>query len=207
VRGRQSHGAYPWTGIDPVLASAHIITALQAIVSRQLPLTSGASVVSVASVHGGVRPNIIPAEVVMTGTVRTLDPASRDRILESVRRISASVAEGLGATATVEAPVTMSYPVTVNDPALTDFAAAALVGIPGIEHVRLVPAEMGSEDFGHYSARVPGFFFSLGARPREIPAEKASQHHTPEFYIDEAALPLGVRALTTLALDYLQSGR
>jgi amidohydrolase len=205
VRGRQAHAAYPWSGIDPVLASAHIITALQSIVSRQLPLTRGASVVTVASIHGGMRSNIIPGEVVMTGTVRTLDPASREPILENVRRIATDVAAGFGASAVVEAPVTMSYPVTVNDPELTRRSLPAVQAVAGESFVELSPAEMGSEDFGHYAARVPGFFFSLGARPHETPPPSAPAHHTPDFYIDEGVLVIGVRALTALALDYLES--
>ena len=206
VRGAQTHGASPWNGIDPIVTSAQIINALQTIVSRQHPVTESAAVVTVGSIHGGVRSNIVPEKVVMVGTIRALEPQARLAIHDKVRRIATNVAESMGATAVVEIPVTTAYPVTYNDPVLTARMLPVLHAVAGEDKVHQVPAITGAEDFSFIAEQIPGFYFILGGRPKEIAQEDAAEHHTPDFFVDEAALPLGVRAMVGLALDYLQGG-
>lgn len=203
VKGRQAHGAYPWSGTDPVLAAAHIVTALQSIVSRDVELTDSAAVVTVASIHGGVRSNIIPAEVEMIGTLRALTPAHRDLLRQRLREIATGVGASLGATVEVTVPLGMSYPVTYNHLALTGQMLPTLQRVAGADQVRLVPAVTGAEDFSFFAEQVPGFFFSLGGRAASMPASEAPGHHTPEFVVDDSGLALGVRAMSWLAWDYL----
>ncbi len=205
VRGKQTHGGYPWNGIDPIVTAAHIITALQTIVSRQLPLVESAAAITVGSIHGGVRSNIVPEEVEMIGTIRALDPAVRTAIHEKMRRIATNVAESMGATAEVQIPLTTAYPVTVNDPALTARMAPVLEAVAGPDHVAVIPAETGAEDFAFFSEKVPGFYFVLGGRPADVPKEAAADHHTPDFFVDDSGLGLGVRAMTALTLHYLRT--
>lgn len=203
VKGRQAHGAYPWSGTDPVLAAAHIVTALQSIVSRDVELTDSAAVVTVGSIHGGVRSNIIPAEVELIGTLRALTPANRDLLRERLRAIATSVGSGLGATVEVTVPLGMSYPVTFNDHDLTRQMLPTLQRVAGPEQVRLESAVTGAEDFSFFADKVPGFYFFLGGRSASIPEDQAPGHHTPEFMVDDSALGLGVRAMSWLAWDYL----
>jgi len=203
VTGRQAHGAYPWSGTDPVLAAAHIVTALQSIVSRDVELTDSAAVVTVASIHGGLRSNIIPAEVEMIGTLRALTPAHRDLLRQRLREIATGVGAGLGATVEVTVPLGMSYPVTYNHEALTGQMLPTLQRVAGADQVRLVPAVTGAEDFSFFAEQVPGFYFSLGGRAASMPASEAPGHHTPGFVVDDSGLALGVRAMSWLAWDYL----
>ncbi len=202
VNGRQAHGAYPWTGADPVVASAYIITALQTIVSREMKLTDNASVVTVGKITGGVRSNIIPAQVEMIGTLRALSPADRKHIADSVRRIAKNVAESMGTTVEVQIPMTSAYPVTFNNLALADQMRPVLESVaPG--KVVNKPAVTGAEDFAFVAEKVPGMYIALGGRPSNIREEDAPGHHTPEFSIDDSGLGLGVRAMTAMALHYL----
>ena len=205
VRGRQSHGAYPWLGTDPVVTSAHIVTALQTVVSRNVTLIENPAVVTVGSIHGGVRSNIIPEEVEMVGTIRTLSPEDRAFVNERIREIATHTAEAMGATAEVEIPYSTSYPVTTNDPALTAASVAALVEAAGADRVRVVPPRTGAEDFSFFAREVPGFYFVLGGRPPEVAEEDAPAHHTPDFFVSEAGFPVGVRAMTGVALAYLEA--
>ena len=204
VKGQQSHGAYPWMGVDPVVASAQIITALQTVVSRNQPVINGAAVVSVGSIHGGVRSNIIPEEVTMVGTIRALDPEHRLDIHEDIRRIATNIAAGMGASVEVSIPMTMSYPVTYNDRDLTAQMVPALEAAAGSENVELIDAETGAEDFSFISEKVPGFYYSLGGKPLDVPISETADHHTPDFYVDESALPLGVRSMVAVTLSYLE---
>jgi amidohydrolase len=205
VKGRQTHGGYPWNGIDPIVASAHIITALQTIVSRQLTLTDNAGVVTVGRISGGVRSNIIPEQVEMLGTVRALDPEDRQLIHESVRRIATNVAEAMGATIELQLPYTTAYPVTYNNVELMERMLPVLQAVAGREHVIQNSAETGAEDFSFIAERVPGLYIQLGGRPAGVSYEDAADHHTPDFYIDDSGLTLGVRAMTALALNYLRT--
>ena len=204
VRGRQTHGAYPWQGVDPIVASAHIITALQTIVSRSLNLPElGPGIVTVGSIHGGLRSNIIPESVEMVGTIRALDPAARTLLHERIRAIATNVAESMGATADVLIPMSVSYPVTVNDPALTASMVAALeAAAPG--RVSVAAPATGAEDFAFFAQAVPGFYFNVGGRPPSVRREDAASHHTPDFLLDESGFATGVRALTAVALEYMR---
>lgn len=204
VRGVQTHGSQPWAGVDPIVVSAQIINGLQTIVSRQVELTKNAAVVSIGSIHGGVRSNIIPEQVEMVGTIRTLDREMRDQIHERIRRTATHIAQSMGATAEVQIPLTTSYPVTYNDPALVEEMLPALYEVAGSDNVQLMNAITGAEDFSFFAERVPGFFFFLGGKPLDKTADEAAPHHTPDFFIDESGLKLGVRALTNMTLDYMR---
>ena len=201
VKGRQSHGAYPWLGVDPIVAAAQIITGLQTIVSRQLPLTNEAAVVTVGAIHGGVRNNIIPEEVEMIGTIRALDTTMQRAMHEKIRRTATLIAESSGARADVT--IKTGYPVTFNDPDLTNAMLATLQGVAGKENVVLQKAVTGAEDFSFFQQKVPGFFFFLGGAPRGKQPEQTAPHHTPDFFIDDSGLELGVKALCHLTVDYL----
>lgn len=200
VRGKQTHGGYPWNGTDPVVTSAHIVTGLQTIVSRQLDLTEAAAVVTVAMIHGGVRGNIIPEEVTMEGTIRALDTKMQAQIHEKIKQLASNVAESQGAKADVN--IRIGYPVTYNDPALTEQMAPTLEAVAGKDNVRLTPAVTGAEDFSFFQQKVPGFFFFLGGAPKNKPVAETAPHHTPDFYLDESGFGLGVRAFCHLVVDY-----
>ena len=205
VKGKQTHGGYPWNGVDPVVTSAHIITALQTIVSRQMRLTENASVVTVGKIQGGVRSNIIPEQVEMWGTIRALDPEDRKLIHERIRRIATNVAEGMGATAEVQIPVTTAYPVTFNNEALTAAMVPVLESVAGPGRVHLLRPETGAEDFSFIAERVPSLYIQLGGRPAHVKEEDAADHHTPDFYVDDSGLGLGVRAMTAMTLHYMRT--
>jgi amidohydrolase len=202
VHGKQTHGAYPWLGVDPIVVSAQIILGLQTIESRQLDSSLAPSIVTIGMIRGGVRNNIIPDDVEMVGTIRSLDAAMRDEIHSRIKRTAEHIAASAGATATVE--ITRGYPITYNDPHLTDASAPSLVHAAGADHVNVVPPTLGAEDFAFYQQKVPGLFFWVGTRPKGVSAEEAASNHSPKFYIDESGLELGLRALTHTAVDYLQ---
>ena len=205
VKGKQTHGGYPWMGADPIVASAHIITALQTIVSREMELIKSASVITVGKITGGVRSNIIPEQVEMLGTIRALNPEDRKHLQASIRRVATNVAEGLGVTAEVQIPVTTAYPVTYNDEKLTAAMLPALQAAAGAEKVRLIRAVTGAEDFAFIADKVPSLYIQLGGRPANVKEEDAAAHHTPDFYIDDSGLDVGVRALTAMTLHYMRT--
>ncbi|HEX8254049.1 MAG TPA: amidohydrolase [Thermoanaerobaculia bacterium] len=203
VRGKQTHGAYPWLGVDPIVVASQIVLGLQTIPSRQLDATVAPSIVTVGAIHGGVRNNIIPDEVEMIGTIRSLETNMRDEIHTRIRRTAESIATSAGATATVT--ITTGYPITYNDPKLTDRALPSLRTAAGANNVKLVNAVLGAEDFSFFQQEVPGLFFWLGTRPASQTAAEAPSNHSPLFYIDESGLGLGVRALAGVAVDYLMT--
>ncbi len=207
VKGKQAHGAYPWSSIDPVVVSAQIINALQTIVSRNLNVTENAGVVTIGSIHGGVRSNIIPEQVEMMGTVRNLSKEDEAYFKERIKTIVTKTAEAAGAVAEVKIPFSVHYPVTYNDPALTAKMLPTLQAVAGKERVQLKPAVTGAEDFSFYQEKVPGLFIFLGGMPKGQDPKKAPSHHTPDFYIDESGFALGVKALSNLALDYMNKGK
>ncbi len=202
VKGKQTHGAYPWSGVDPIVTSAQIINGLQTIVSRNLDLTTAAAVVSIGAIHGGIRTNIIPEEVKMIGTIRTLDEEMHTKVHERIREIATKIAESAGATAEVK--IDVLYPVTYNDPALTQEMLPTLEAAAGAGMVELTPAHTGAEDFSFFQQKVPGLFFFLGGMPKGKKPQDAAPHHTPDFYIDESGLVLGVKTLSSLTLDYME---
>ena len=201
VKGKQTHGAYPWLGVDPIVVASQIVLGLQTIPSRQLDSTVAPSIVTVGAIHGGVRNNIIPDEVEMIGTIRSLESHMRDEIHNRIRRTAESIATSAGATATVT--ITNGYPITYNDPALTERSLPSLRGAAGAQKVKLVNAVLGAEDFSFFQREVPGLFFWVGTRPPGQTPEQAPSNHSPLFYIDESGLGLGVRALARVAVDYL----
>ena len=205
VKGRQTHGAYPWNGADPIVAAAHIVTALQTIVSREVRLTDSPAVVSIGKIQGGVRYNIIPEQVEMVGTIRALAPEHRQQLHTSVRRIATDVARALGVTADISLPYTRGLPVTQNAPELTKAMVPVLESIVGAERVHEIKPETGGEDFGFIAERVPGFYIRIGGRARDTTETDAPAHHTPEFFIDDSGLHVGVRALTAMALQYMRT--
>jgi amidohydrolase len=201
VRGSQTHGAMPWGGVDPVVVSAQIVMGLQTIVSRQSNITQAPAVVTIASIHGGLRSNIIPDSVVMVGTVRTLDLEMQERIEERIRRTVGGIAESAGATA--EVFLSAGLPITYNDPDLTLRMAPTLERVAGPGEASSVPPTTGAEDFSFFEQEIPGLYFFLGIVPDSVPLEDAAPNHSPYFFADEAALPLGVRALAHLTVDFL----
>jgi len=205
VHGRQTHGAQPWNGVDPIVVASQIVLGLQTITSRQVDLTAGPDVITVGAINGGVRFNIIPDSVVMQGTIRTFDTAVRNDIHQRIRRTAESIAQSAGATAQVV--IDTFTAVTYNDPALTQQVLPTLREVAGANHVTLTPPITPAEDFSRYQQRVPGVFFFLGITPPGTDPSKAAPNHSPRFFVDEAALPTGVRALAHLAVDYLSRGR
>ncbi len=205
VLGKQTHGSTPWTGVDPITVSAQIIMGLQTVISRQTALTQEAAVISVGAIHSGVRGNIIPEEAEMIGTIRTLDTEMQDIIHEKIKLTAEKIAESAGAT--VEVNIGKGYPVTYNDPKLTAQMLPTLQAVAGDENVKLIKAITGAEDFSFFQQKVPGLYFFLGGMPKGKDPSEAAPHHTPDFFIDESGLVLGVKALTHLALDYMDSGK
>lgn len=201
IHGKQSHGAKPWTSIDPIVTAAQIINNVQTIVSRNLPLTTEAAVVSFGSIHGGVRNNIIPEEVKMVGTIRALDEEMRQTIFERLTTIVENTAESNGASADLK--INEGYPITYNNIELTNKMIRTLKDVLGEEYVNLAPAITGAEDFSFYQKEIPGFFFFLGGCPLDIPEEAAAPHHTPNFYVDDAGMIYGVKAMSRLVIDYM----
>lgn len=207
VKGRQAHGAYPWSSIDPIVVSAQIVNALQTIVSRNLDVTENAGVVTIGSIHGGLRSNIIPEEVVMMGTVRNLSRADELMFIERIKTIVTKTAEAAGATAEVKIPFSVRYPVTYNDPSLTAKMLPTLEAVAGKNNILLKPAVTGAEDFSFFQEKVPGLFIFLGGMPKGQDPLKTASHHTPDFFIDESGFTLGVKALTNLTLDYMNMAK
>src|SRR5688572_17451669 len=201
VRGKQTHGAAPWGGVDPIVVSAQIINSLQTIPSRQMNVTAAPSIVTIGQITGGVRGNIIPDSVVMVGTIRTLDPTHHDDIHARIRRTAEKVAEAAGATAAVT--ITKAYPITYNDPGLTARMAPTLKRVARDGRAAIVPPETGAEDFSYFQQKIPGTYFFLGVTPDGTDPATAPKNHSPLFFADEKGLPVGVRALTQLTLDYL----
>ncbi len=201
VKGKQSHGAAPWMGIDPIVVSAQIILGLQTIVSRQTDLTNEAAVISVGKINAGIRENIIPEEAIMGGTIRTLDPDMQKKIHEKIKLTATNIAESAGATA--EVIIDSKTPVTYNDIALTEKMVASLQKAAGAENVVRIHAVTGAEDFAYFQQKVPGFFFFVGAMPPDQDPNKVPAHHTPDFMIDERGFITGLRAMLDVTLDYM----
>ncbi len=201
VKGKQTHGSTPWTGVDPIVTSAQIIMGLQTIISRQTELTREAAVISVGKIASGVRNNIIPEEAEITGTIRTLDTTMQNIIHERIRHVATTIAASAGATAEVE--IIRGTPVTYNDPALTAKMLPTLERTAGKDHVELINAITGAEDFAFYAQKIPGLFLFVGGMPKGQDPATAAPHHTPDFYVEDSGMKLGVRLLCNLAIDYL----
>ena len=203
IKGRQAHGSRPWDSIDPIMVAFQIGNNLQTIVSRRLDLRESPAVISVGSIHGGVRSNIIPDVVEMEGTIRTFDPSIRDTIFLEMRNIAEKTAEMAGASVEVYLPNGQSYPVTYNDEDLTTRVLPSLKKIVGEEGIVRSGRSTGAEDFSFFSQEVPGFYFFLGVNKPDADPFKTAGNHSPFFYIDDSALPVGVKALSHLTIEYL----
>ena len=204
IHGRQTHGSSPWRGVDPVVTAAQIILALQTIPSRQLDSTLTPSVLTISTVHGGVRANIIPDTLEMQGTIRTHDEGVRADIWKRIEKTATAIADSQGARAEVK--VHEGVPVTYNDPPLTAWGTRSLGRGVGEERVTESRPVMGAEDFSFLAQQVPGMFFFLGVTPPDEDPHEAPANHSPLFHIHEPALKYGVRSLAYLAIDYLRRG-
>ena len=202
IKGKPSHGSAPWSAIDPITVSSQVIMGLQTIVSRQMNISKEPVVISVGKISGGIRHNIIAEEVEMTGTIRTLDPVMQKDVLDRIRRTVHNIAESAGAQS--EVMIDEGIPVVMNNIELTRMMLPSLYASAGEENVRVTKAVTIAEDFSFFAQEVPSFYFLLGAKPKDISVLEASQHHTPQFYIDESALKTGVKSLANLAIDYLK---
>ena len=202
IKGKQTHGANPWLGVDPIVTASQVVMGLQTIVSRNVTLTDNAAVVTVGAIHGGIRQNIIPEEVNMIGTIRTFSPEAQKLVHRRIEEIATNIAESAGAKADVK--VDIMYPVTYNDPKLTEQMIGSLEAVAGKSNVQVKPAQTGAEDFSFYQQKVPGFFYFLGGRSKDKKAEDAAPHHTPDFQIDESCFVLGMKSLCHLTTDYME---
>jgi amidohydrolase len=203
VKGKQTHGAWPWSGIDPVVTSAQIVTGLQNIVARQIDVSREPVVVTVATIHGGTRKNIIPDQVEMTGTIRTFDEGMRQDVHARIKHIAESIAGANHAHAEVK--VEKAVPVTVNDPALTEKMLPTLKRIGGEGGSRPHQRVMVAEDFSYFQEKIPGLFYFVGVTPKDQDMAAAAPNHSPRFHIDESGLLQGARSLAALAVDFLSA--
>ena len=199
VKGKQTHGSQPWSGVDPILISAKIIDGLQTIISREINLTNEAAVITVGKIKSGVRFNIIPESAEMIGTIRTLDYEMKDHINKRMKEMVSTIAQAYGGDATVE--IRDATDITYNDPALVEQMLPTMKRIAGDANIQTQKAVTLAEDFSYFQREVPGFFFFLGGM---TPGNTESfPHHTPDFLIDDSGLLLGVKTLTEMSLDYL----
>ncbi len=199
VKGKQTHGSAPWTGVDPILISAKIIDGFQTIISRESPLVEEAAVITVGKISSGLRFNIIPESAEMIGTVRTLDAGMRELIIRRMTEMARDIAKAYGGEATIDWQNNAA--VTYNDPELTNKMLPTLQKIAGSDNVQIMKASTGGEDFSFFQEKVPGFYFFVGGM---TPGEtEAYPHHTPDFKIDDAGMLLGIKTMTQVALDYL----
>ncbi|MEY4609989.1 MAG: hypothetical protein RL246_308 [Bacteroidota bacterium] len=200
VLGKQAHGASPWTGIDPIVISSQIVLGLQTIVSRSVNIVDNPAIVTVGAIHSGIRQNIIPESSHMIGTIRTFSPAQRELVHRRIKEVATHIAVSGGAKA--EVTIGTGYPVTYNHPQLTEKMLPTLQAVNGKEGVHLIHAHTGAEDFSYFQEKVPGIFFFLGARPENKKSNEVAGHHTPDFYLDESKFQVGVKALSSLVVDY-----
>ncbi|MBR7799575.1 M20 metallopeptidase family protein [Undibacterium fentianense] len=201
VKGRQTHGALPWNGVDPIVIAAQIVSGLQTIVSRQTNLSLAPAVITVGTIQGGQRANIIPSEVHMSGTIRSFEPNMRKQILTQVQRTAEHLASASGAIAEIQFDA--GYPVTWNDPALTEKMLPSLRRVVGSALLTDIPVTTTSEDFSYFGQQVPSLLFFLGVKPPATADADWAPNHSPQFNPDEDALLTGVRALASLAVDFL----
>ena len=207
VHGKQTHGAFPSGGVDPIVVGSQIVLGLQTIISRQVNLSTAAAVVTVGAFQGGLRENIIPDSVWMIGTIRTYDEGMRNSIHERVKRTAEDIAHSGGASATVT--ITRGYDVTMNDTLLVQRMTPVLQRVAGAGHYMVSQPSSAGEDFSKFAARAPsgGVFVSLGVTPPEMDWKTAATNHSPLFVGDDKALPIGVRIMSNLAVEYLRFGR
>ena len=199
VKGKASHGSTPWTSVDPIMASVKIIDGLQTIISREAPLTEEAAVLSIGKISSGVRNNIIPESAQILGTLRTLDYDMQELINRRMKEMVPAIAAAYRAEATIDIP--KGTPIVYNDPDLTAKMLPSFDKAAGAENVHIIKAITGAEDFSFFSNEIPGLYFFLGGSP--VDAKETAPHHTPDFYIDESGLLLGVKTFIQMTVDYL----
>ncbi len=200
VKGRQSHGAYPWQGVDPIAVASQIYTGLQMIVSRQMELPKAPVIITVGKINGGIRENIIPEEVTMAGTIRTLDAEMQKDVHDRIRRTATKIAESMGATA--EVSIETKTPVTYNTPELVKKMLPSLEKAAGKGNVFDAEWVTGAEDFAFYGSKAPAFFFFVGGMPKGGNPKTVPSHHTPDFYIDDSRLDVGIKAFCNIVFDF-----
>lgn len=205
LEGIQTHGSTPWTGIDPIVTASQIVNSLQTIVSRNMPLTKAAAVVTIGSIHGGVRSNIIPESLYMLGTIRTLDAQMRKTVLKRLEEIVHSISKANNAKAKITYMV--SYPITYNDTDLYNKMLPTLKRVNGEENINFMDAITGAEDFSFFQEKVPGMYFFIGGAKKGTDPNLAAPHHTPDFYVDDSAMVTGLKSMTSLTLDYLHNNK
>ncbi|MGD1980656.1 MAG: amidohydrolase [Flavobacteriaceae bacterium] len=201
IQGKQAHGSQPWKSVDPILIAAKIVDGLQSIISRNSELTKEGAVISVGSIHSGIRFNIIPETAQMVGTIRTLDEKMKQLIIKRMKEMVPQIAEAYGGSAQVDIFETAAL--TYNDPGLTELAVPSLKKALGENQVVEMQAVTGAEDFSAFQEKVPGFYFFLGGLIQGNNPKDAPSHHTPEFMVDDAGLIYGVKAMVQLSLDFL----
>ncbi len=200
IKGKQAHGSAPWAGVDPIVTAAYIIQGFQTIVSRQSMLTKAPVVITVGKINGGIRENIIPESLEMSGTIRTLDSAMQKDVHERMRTTVRTIAESQGAIAEIE--IDTKTLVTSNTPELVDRMLPSLRKAAGAENVVFREWTTGAEDFSYFGEKAPSFYFFLGGMPKGQDPEKAPGHHTPDFYLDDSRLDVGVKAFCNIVFDY-----
>lgn len=202
INGKQTHGSTPWNGVDPITITAEVIQGMNNIISRQTPLTKEAAVISFGKIEGGVRNNIIPEKVTLIGTIRTLDTDMQKDIWMRIRRTVTNIAEAWGVSADID--IQQGYPVTYNNPALTKEMLPVLQETAGEGNVNLVDAITGAEDFSYFAQEVPGLYIFVGGMKKGMNPKDAPSHHTPDFFIDESGMNLGVRLLCNFTIGYME---
>ncbi|MGB7209718.1 MAG: amidohydrolase [Pyrinomonadaceae bacterium] len=202
VKGRQTHGAYPWLGTDPIAVASQIYTGLQMIVARQSDLPKAPVVITVGKINAGVRENIIPEELVMAGTIRTLDSAMQKDVHQKIRQTATKIAESMGAVA--EVSIDTKTLVTYNTPELVKKMLPSLQKAAGAENVLESEWVTGAEDFSYFGQKAPAFFFMVGGMPKGKNVKDAAPHHTPDFFIDDSRLDVGVKAFANIVFDYVK---
>ena len=204
IHGRQTHGAFPSNGVDPIVIGSQIVLAFQTIISRQVDLTTAPAVLTVGAFNGGLRENIIPDSVVMIGTIRTYDAAMRTSIQERMVRTAEGIAKTAGATADVK--VVNGYDITKNDTILTERMMPTLKRVVGAENFSIGRPSAAGEDFSRFAERAPGMFFNLAVTPPGVDS-RGAVNHSPLFQGDDRARSIGVRLMSSVALDFLRVGR
>ena len=205
IKGKQSHGSRPWNSVDPIITASQMVNNLQTIVSRNMDLTNAPVVVTVGAIHGGVRSNIIPEDVYMLGTIRTFDTSMKEQVHKRIKKIVQMTAEANNATATID--INEGYPVTYNDPELYNKMLPTFKRIAGKKNVNIIKAVTGAEDFSFFQQKVPGVYFFIGGIPKGFDSAKVADHHTPDFYVDDSGMLLGMKTMTALTLDYLHKSK
>ena len=200
IKGKGAHGSAPWLGIDPIAVATQIYTGLQMIVGRQSDLAKAPVVITVGKIKAGVRENIIPEELTMSGTIRTLDRDMQKDVHERIRRTASSIAQSMGATA--EVTIDPKTPITFNDPALVKRMLPSLEKAAGAGNVIDAPWTTGAEDFAFFGTKAPSFYFFVGGMPKGKDPRTAASHHTADFYIDDSRLDVGVKAFCNIVFDY-----